>query len=219
MFGEKRVWPIVIASALKRRRTWKYPGFKQGSTDPVVGVSWNDAKAFCEWLTKLERDSGTLPENIHFRLPSDEEWSVAVGLNSEPGNTPEEKNSQIRVLPWGTKWAPPTRAGNYAGEESRIGKEPEDWAVIKGYHDGYPRTSPVESFAANKNGLHDMAGNVLHWCGDWYNSDNKYRVLRGASWFTSCHGDLLASYRANSVPDYSTNYIGFRCVMAQESSR
>ncbi|HKB89622.1 MAG TPA: SUMF1/EgtB/PvdO family nonheme iron enzyme [Opitutaceae bacterium] len=54
-----------------------------------MGVSWDDAKAFCEWLTKQERGSGALPEGMHYRLPTDEEWSVAVGLDSEPGNTPE----------------------------------------------------------------------------------------------------------------------------------
>ena len=46
------------------------------------GVSWDDVKAFCEWLTKRERSSGALPESMHYRLPTDTEWSVAVGLDS-----------------------------------------------------------------------------------------------------------------------------------------
>jgi formylglycine-generating enzyme required for sulfatase activity len=166
----------------RRGATWKEPGFKQGPTNPVVGVSWNDVKAFCEWLTKRERGSGALPESMHYRLPTDTEWSVAVGLDSEPGNTPEEKSSKINLYPWGTKWPPPSGSGNYCGEEARIGNEPEGWPVIQGYNDGYPRTSPVGSFAANKNGLYNMGGNVWQWCEDWYNSENKYRVLRGASW-------------------------------------
>jgi hypothetical protein len=81
--------------------TWKEPGFSQGPTDPVVGVSWDDAKAFCAWLTKRERSSGALPADMHYRLPTDQEWSVAAGLDSEPGNTPEEKDSKIRLYQWG----------------------------------------------------------------------------------------------------------------------
>jgi len=81
----------------RRGATWKEPGFKQDPTNPVVGVSWDDVKAFCEWLTKRERGSGALPESMHYRLPTDTEWSVAVGLDSEPGNTPQEKSSKINL--------------------------------------------------------------------------------------------------------------------------
>src|SRR6266481_6033667 len=152
----------------RRGATWKEPGFKQGPTYPVVGVSWNDVKAFCEWLTKRERGSGALPESMHYRLPTDTEWSVAVGLDSEPGNTPEEKSSKINLYPWGTMWPPPSGSGNYCGEEARIRNEPEGWPVIQGYNDGFPRTSPVGCFAANKNGVYNMGGNVWQWCEDWY---------------------------------------------------
>jgi len=82
-----------------------------------------------------------------YRLPTDAEWSTAVGLGLEPGGTPEEKNSKIvGVYPWGGGWPPPKGAGNYAGEES--GRTP----FIKGYYDGWARTSPVGSFPANKFG-------------------------------------------------------------------
>jgi formylglycine-generating enzyme required for sulfatase activity len=77
--------------------TWKDPGFSQGSTHPVVRVSWNDAEEFCKWLTKSERSAGDLPEDREYRLPTDEEWSTAVGLKNEVGSTPEEK---IKPYPW-----------------------------------------------------------------------------------------------------------------------
>jgi formylglycine-generating enzyme required for sulfatase activity len=204
-----------------RGATWKKPGFKQGPTDPVVGVSWEDAMAFCDWLTKLERGSGVMHEDMRYRLPTDQEWSVAVGLPSELGNTPEEKHAHRQVYyPWGKQWPPPIGAGNYCGEEWKTGYPTPDWPVIKGYNDGYPRTSPVGSFAANMNGLYDMGGNVWQWCIDWYNSDNEERVRRGASWANASRDDLLASYHNHGVPNFRCDDIGFRCVVAAaESSR
>ena len=133
----------------QRGATWKEPGFSQGANHPVVGVSWNDAEEFCKWLTKRERGSGDLPEDREYRLPKDEEWSAAIGLKNEAGSTPEEKSGKIKLYPWDIpqkrdkSWPPPTGAGNYAGEEAKIGDWPSVFKVIEGYHDGYPRTSPV----------------------------------------------------------------------------
>jgi formylglycine-generating enzyme required for sulfatase activity len=213
------MWSLGKDGWKQRGATWKDPGFKQSSTDPVVGVSWDDAKAFCEWLTKRERASGAVPEGMQYRLPTDQEWSVAVGLDSETGDTPEEKNSKIKLYPWGPTWPPPAGAGNYCGVESRIGDEPSQWTVIEGYNDGYPRTSPVGSFAANNNGLYDMGGNAWQWCEDWYNSENTHRVLRGSSWDSHKPVFLLASSRDYITPDYRGSFVGFRCVLARESSR
>jgi hypothetical protein len=89
-----------------------------------------------------------------------------VGLKNEMGSTPEEKDGKIKVYPWDIpqkrdiSWPPPAVAGNYAGEEVKFGDWPSGWPVIKGYDDGYPRTSPVGSFEANFGFLYDMGGNV-----------------------------------------------------------
>jgi hypothetical protein len=152
-------------------------------------------------------------------------WSAAVGLKNEPGSTPLEKSGKIKLYPWDIpqkrdqSWPPPSGAGNYCGEESRIGNEPKHWSVIEGYNDGYPRTSPVGSFEANFSGLYDMGGNVWQWCEDWYDSQMQYCVLRGASWRDSIKGNLLPSCRINGSPDFRCDSIGFRCVVAVESSR
>jgi len=208
----------------QRDATWKEPGFGQGSTHPVVGVSWNDAKEFCKWLTKRERSAGDLPEGREYRLPKDEEWSTAVGLKNEVGSTPAEKSGKIKLYPWDIprkrdrSWPPPVGAGNYAGEEGQNGDSPADFQVIEGYNDGYPRTSPVGSFEPNFSGLYDMGGNVWQWCEDLSILQGR-RVLRGASWGDSNPDNLLASYRTDGTLDRRYAFVGFRCVVAVESSR
>jgi formylglycine-generating enzyme required for sulfatase activity len=180
---------------------WKKPGFQQEDTHPVVNVSWEDANAFCEWLTKKELAEGKIKEGQKYRLPTDAEWSVAVGLGKEKGNTPEAKDGGIKdVYPWGKEWPPPVGAGNY-------------YKSLK--VDNFEYTSPVGSFAANKLGLHDMGGNVWEWCENWYDPAAKtFRVLRGASWVSDQPRHLLSSYRDYGTPDdRSSNRVGFRCVL------
>jgi formylglycine-generating enzyme required for sulfatase activity/tetratricopeptide (TPR) repeat protein len=219
------VWSFGKDGSQQRGATWKEPGFSQGPNYPVVGVSWNDAEEFCKWLTKRERSAGDLPQDREYRLPTDAEWSAAVGLQVEVGDTPEEKSAKVELYPWDIphkrdrSWPPPARAGNYAGEEVRNGDWPSNLAPIEGYNDGYQRTSPVGAFPANQFGLYDMGGNVWQWCEDWYNFKKLYRVWRGASWESFRRDALLASYRRGVPPDYRCDFAGFRCVVAAESSR
>jgi len=196
---------------------WEHPGFEQGPTHPVVGVSWDEAKAFCQWLTNKERKEGTLGPNQVYRLPTDAEWSKAVGDSK---------------YPWGDVWPPPEGVGNYADEAFTSSLPGTGWSHVPG-NDGYPRTSPVGSFRANAYGLYDMGGNVWQWCEDWYqasmNSDefrkkyptlnddgggSKYRVLRGASWRDNVPDRLLSSYRYDNDPGRRIDRNGFRVVVA-----
>jgi len=179
--------------------SWKEPGFKQEDTHPVVNVSWEDAQAFCEWLTKKELAAGKIKAGQKYRLPKDAEWSVAVGLGKELGDTPEAKDGGIKdVYPWGKEWPPPKGAGNYA----------EDLKVDK-----FENTASVGSFEANQFGLHDMGGNVLEWCQEKLNSTSSPRVLRGLSWGTFGPGWLLSSFRSTYNPHVRVSDVGFRCVL------
>jgi serine/threonine protein kinase/formylglycine-generating enzyme required for sulfatase activity len=191
---------------------WKEPGFKQGPDHPVVNVSWDDAIAFCNWLTTREQGLGLLPARMSYRLPTDLDWSGAVGLGTEPGNTPEQKKGKIKVYPWGLGWPPPPGSGNYCGEETKGGRS--SWPVIAGYNDGYARTSPVGAFPPNRYGLHDMGGNVWQWCEDWSNAGRYRRVLRGASWLNEHPDDLLLSHRRDDTPTSRRDNYGFRVVIA-----
>jgi formylglycine-generating enzyme required for sulfatase activity len=179
--------------------SWNKPRFKQEDTHPVVNVSWNNANAFCAWLTKKEVAEGKIKEGQKYRLPTDAEWSVAVGLGKEKGNTPEEKQIGIKgVYPWGREWPPPKGVGNY-GERLNVDK--------------FDHTSSAGSFAANKLGLHDMGGNVWEWCESKWNTTTTRRVLRGASWRNRDPDYLLSSYRGPYAPDYRDYNFGFRCVL------
>jgi formylglycine-generating enzyme required for sulfatase activity len=214
------MWSLGKDGWKQRVATWDSPGFKQGAEYPVVGVSWNDAKAFCAWLTHKEHAAGRLPREMVYRLPTDEEWSMAVGLGYEAGDTPNEKSGKMTdAYPWGNQWPPPKGAGNYFGEEAKIGNEPSNQQVIKGYNDGWPRTSPVGAFAANRFGLYDMGGNVWQWCEDWYDSDQKSHVLRGGSWLDDRRANLLLSCRGHGAPDFRGDERGIRCAVAPSSPK
>ena len=192
--------------------------FEQGPTHPAVNVSWDDAQAFCKWLTAKERAAGLIGPNQSYRLPTDAEWSKAVGLPEETGDTPGDKSMEIKdVWPWGTSWPPPKGAGNYA--DKTLKNQNDKATVIDGYDDGYAYTAPVGSFKANKFRLYDLGGNAWEWCEDWYDKEKKYRVLRGGSWNLNDPDDLLSSYRNYSTPDNRYNFFGFRCVLVGGMSR
>ncbi len=207
------------------KHEWPKADFDQGPTHPAVNVSWDDAEAFCAWLTDQEHQAGKLPTDEQYRLPSDHEWSCAVGIGEQEDATklPTEKNGKINaVFPWGTQWPPPQKAGNYASEELKplqaVGKFTDIKEVIPGYHDGYANTSPVGSYAANSFGLYDMGGNVWQLCEDWFDKEQKEHVTRGASWSRNERSQLQSSYRLHSGTGLRNGGNGFRCIIAPISS-
>src|SRR5262249_54137274 len=140
----------------------------RGGVYPVVSVNWDDAQGFCSWLTKRDLSKGTIPSGARYRLPTDEEWSAAVGLPAEKGNTPAEKATENReIYPWGNHYPPTGEVGNYADEsfhkafppngDAREEYKQNKW--LKGYTDHFATTSPVGSYPANPFGLYDMGGN------------------------------------------------------------
>lgn len=189
-------------------RHYEPADFQQAPTHPVVKVNWFDAMAFCKWLTDKERDENLIEDRQSYRLPTDREWSLAVGLANESGATPQARDGKIKnEFPWGKQWPPPAGAGNYpAGAGQRRGT-----------------TMPVGSFKANALGLYDLGGNVWEWCADTYKGGSSgtgrdWGVLRGGSWATSNRLEMQSSYR-NVVDRNERDVIyGFRCVLAPESN-
>lgn len=197
-----------------RECDWRSPGFVQEPTHPVVGVSWIDAHAFCDWLTQVERSSGLLSGSQRYRLPSDREWSDFAGLDAEPAETPAERGRDERPLfAWGSDWPPTPGAGNFAGEEVLESVWPP-WPMIEGYRDGYPRTSPVGTFAPSADGLFDLSGNLWEWCSDWYDAGEQHRVRRGGSWNSNSPEHLRLTARGRLREQLGTDDTGFRVVLA-----
>jgi eukaryotic-like serine/threonine-protein kinase len=197
-------------------RHYEPPDFQQTPADPVVKVNWFDANAFCNWLTEKEHDENLLEDRQAYRLPTDREWSAAVGLPHEAGATPEARDGKIHnEYPWGKQWPPPRGTGDYA-DQSVKGRH---IAVIKSYKDNFPQTAPVGSFKPNALGIYDLGGNVWEWCAESYKGSTSttgrdWGVLRGGSWATSNRLEMQSSYR--NVVDRNEHDViyGFRCVLA-----
>lgn len=189
------------------------PDFTQTEDDPVVLVNWQDAMDFCAWLTEKERRERRISDRQSYRLPTDEEWSLAIGLPAEGGTTPEKRDGRFhKVYPWGRDWPPPQGAGNYADQSLKKGG-------IPGYTDGFPQTSPVGRFTPSATGLFDLGGNVWEWCLDGYKGGtdpHDWGVLRGGSYANPKRTEIESSYR-NVVSREGRDVIyGFRCVLATE---
>jgi formylglycine-generating enzyme required for sulfatase activity len=111
------VWPVRVqdyeAYCMASGAQFPEIPFSQESEHPIVGVSWDDAIEFCVWLTDKERGEAKIDDKTVYRLPTDLEWSAAVGLPHEPEALPAGRHLVATGYPWGLRWPPPKRAGNY----------------------------------------------------------------------------------------------------------
>jgi formylglycine-generating enzyme required for sulfatase activity len=186
------------------KSTWRSPGFKQEDDHPVVDVSWNDAMAFCEWLSQEEGQS--------YRLPTEAEWEYACRARRttrySSGDDPESLATVANV-------ADGTARERYP-----------DWTFAIKAKDVFIFTAPVGRFLPNAFGLFDMHGNVWEWCADYSASDyyaksppadpqnqsrTPFRVLRGGSWFSEPRYCRSAG-RAWYMPGARNGILGFRVV-------
>ena len=186
---------------------------------PVVGVSWEQANAFCAWRTALLK--GSLGRNSvviePYRLPTEAEWEYAARAGKNENKYPWAGN-----LPMAEKGC------FYANFK------PDDGNYVK---DGNLITSPVGSYSPNEFGLYDMAGNVSEWTSTAYteaisqntsdlNPEYKYnaakedpyrikrKVVRGGSW-KDVSNFIRSDIRMWEYQHEQRSYIGFRCVRSQ----
>lgn len=209
------------AKSMNVRRPMPLPDLQQtkGAAFPVIGVERDEARAFCAWLTKKEREMKLIEKTDRYRLPTDEEWSRAVGLPLERGKDPAERNGRIRgVYPWGYEWPPPKSVDNFAdiAAERHGGLD----KIIGGYDDKFPTLAAVTALPANSRGFVGLAGNVSEWVDTDFESApaDKTKILgtlRGGSWRSENPDELLSSARQPWPPNTRRDHIGFRLVLAR----
>ena len=173
-------------------------GFSIDNDEAVVFVSWQEAKAFCDWLSKKE--------GLPYRLPTEAEWEYACRAGTKTqfytgDNLPEQflKNPDNSWYP-----CPGRSRGREEVVPLNVGKlSPNPW------------------------GLYDMHGNVEEWCNDWYGPyeggtqrdpvgrvDGDFKVTRGGSHGTVAYY-LRSCNRMGTLPEDKSFMIGFRVVLGK----
>ena len=177
---------------------------------PVVGVSWQQAKAFCQWRTdnknSYKKQRGQELVN-RFRLPSEAEWEYAARGGLEGA-----------TYPWGGPYTKNDRGCFMANFKPLRGDYAADQALY---------TVEADSYEPNDYDLYNMAGNVSEWVGSSYDpnayeyistmnpnvsdSKNERKVVRGGSWKDVAYL-IQVSTRDYEYADSARSYIGFRTV-------
>ncbi len=180
-----------------------YVGRPADARLPVVNVSWNDAKAYVEWLS--QRTGKT------YRLPSEAEFEYAL----RGGTTTRY---------WWGDGGPTSKVENLTGGNDRSPSGRRWSHAFRGYNDGSWGPAPVMSYAPNPFGLYDINGNVSEWVQDcwhdsylraprdgsaWVNPGCSVRVVRGGSWGSSPE-QVRSAYRQGADASVRSGRVGFR---------
>jgi len=194
----------------KMRMYFSHPGF---SNYPVVGVTWEQCQAFCQWRTQLFNNANPVGGQ-DYRLPTEAEWEYAA-----------RGGKSMALYPWGGNYVRDSKGCFLANFKPMRGSYTDDQGAT---------TMKVASFEPNDFGLFDMAGNVSEWTSSAYEMTSsklvsdmnpsfqynakssdpdilKRKVIKGGSWkdiayYLQC-GAKTYEYQNESRP-----YIGFRCV-------
>mgnify|MGYP001207232744 FL=1 len=191
---------------------------------PAVNVSWDEAAAFCNWLSEQEEVQpfyeiefgkvvGFKSKSKGYRLPSEAEWQWAA---SKTKDLAYDSDDQYKFS-WGAKFPPPERFANFADRtaENIVARS------IFGYNDNFIVSAPVGSFRPNRNGIYDLGGNVAEWTHDFYEipgnqaisdhlgpQNGQYHVIKGSSWMHGTLTELRLAYRDYAIDGRED--LGFR---------
>lgn len=183
--------------AMDEVSTLRDPGFDQSDDDPVVCVSWEDARAYVAWLNRLAPDA-------FYRLPSEAEWEYAA------------RASSTTAFPWGGD--ADAGCAHMNGVDRSVLPSYPDWNAI-GCSDGALHTAPVGSYRPNAFGLFDMIGNASEWVEDCSTASYDAppavpcdrRIVRGGAWGSTA-ANLRTADRFRQPPGHRDDSIGIRVV-------
>jgi formylglycine-generating enzyme required for sulfatase activity len=191
------------------RYSWRNPGFPQTDDHPVVNITWNDATAMAQWLSRAEAR--------RYRLPTEAEWEYACRAGTRTRYYLGDSPATLAAI-----------ANTFDAAAAPHWPQWKKFALKE--NDGATFTAPVGSYSPNAFGLHDMLGNVWEWVSDRYGetyyaesplvdptgpASGGRRVRRGGSWHT---WSLYArcSFRNWNTPQTRYTLVGMRLLMEAE---
>ncbi len=189
---------------------------------PVVNITREEAKYFCEWLTQEEEKLGIIAQTQYYRLPSDREWSALMGHNEDANLSPFEREKKAflknkRFFNFNPKYKLKNKIANLADESYYA--QNNDSPYINDYNDGWAQKSSVGFLQADANNLNDIIGNVWEWINDDYSPTENYPFCRGGSWKTYDPLKLSYAYRNVTEKSFKSSEIGFRVVLVQDEPK
>lgn len=177
---------------------WEEDATSSAADRPVVGVTWHDAAAYCQWAGK--------------RLPTEAEWEKAA------------RGTDQRRFPWGDM-QPFVDIANY--NRGLWVSYPVTLVSVTSGVEGMSIRHGLKTGGTSPYGLYHMAGNASEWVADWYDAEyyskspkenpkgpetGDKKVIRGGSW-SDPPRNLRVTARFKASPDYQDSTIGFRCAM------
>lgn len=213
IYPDTMVWVRDFQFSYNDPMLLKYFSHKGFSDYPVVGVTWEQAHAFCRWRTNYLADNTKTDAQV-YRLPTEAEWEYAARGGRKMG-----------VYPWGGPYARDDKGCFLANFKPYRGAYNDDTGTT---------TMKVASFRPNDFGLFDMAGNVAEWTSSAFSTQSntyvhdlnpnfqymareadpdvlKRKVVKGGSWKDISYY-LQCATRTYEYQYETRTYIGFRCV-------